>query len=158
MLSTRRRIDHQITFKTSPLGLKLAPGDFIRLMDTQLAGLQTTANAAVLSDGSLLTAEAPADGTYETFVYRKGSESISEETVEIVDGKVVDMSLIGSMINMPNTQERYGFYQIVQISLDEDFMVEIRANHHPVNDKSESKIVKDVLVDPNNRFSLNGRL
>jgi hypothetical protein len=158
MLSTRRRIDHQITFKTSPLGLKLAPGDFIRLMDTQLAGLQTTANAAVLSDGSLLTAEAPADGTYETFVYRKGSECISEETVEIVDGKVVDMSLIGSMINMPNTQERYGFYQIVQISLDEDFMVEIRANHHPVNDKSESKIVKDVLVDPNNRFSLNGRL
>ena len=157
MLSTRRRIDHQITFKTSPLGLNLAPGDFIQLLDTQLAALQTQANIAVLDDGSLLTAMPVADGTYEAYVYRKGSIEVTEETITIMEGVVTDTTLIGSLINMPNIQERYGFYQIVQITLDSDFMVEIRAAHHPVNENFESKIVKDVLVDPNPRFSLNGR-
>jgi len=149
LLSVRRRVDHTVKFKTVPQGVKLAPGDYFRI-NTEIAPYDASRNIVVSEDLSLLTGTSVADGTYETHLWRLGSEGVVTEQVEIKDGRVVDETLRHALMNIPSIAKRHGVYQVAEISLDEDGLVEVTGSHFPVNDDLSSKIVDDILFE--NRY------
>lgn len=149
LLSIRRRVDHTVKFKTVPQGVSLAPGEYFRI-DTEIAPYDQTRNIVVSEDLSLLAGTSVADGIYETHLWRLGSEGVVTEQVEVKDGRVVDETLRHALMNIPSIAKRHGVYQVAEISLDEDGLVEVTGSHFPVNDDLSSKIVDDILFE--NRY------
>ena len=144
MLSIRRRVDHVIEFLTTPNGLSVAPGDFIRV-ESQASPYEVYRNGAVEADGKIRTPTPLADGTHKAYVYKEGSETVDEMELEVKDGYALNPELYGSLFNVPGIARRLGVYQVESVGLEEDGSVKVTGSHHPVFDDLSSKIVSDVL-------------
>ena len=153
LMSLRRRVDHTVTFKTLPDGLKLAPGDYIRF-DTNSAPYRALYSGVIRADGTLLCVSPPPDGTYDGHFYLANASSVTDHSFTILNGKVVGSQFYGALFNIPNSPslkgggsipERLGVYLVEQITLGEDALVEVVASHFPVDQNNVSKIVNDVL-------------
>jgi hypothetical protein len=142
LLSTRRRIDHTIEFQTSPFGMALAPGDYIKV-ETTSSPLEININARV--DGDLKVIGSVQDGTYEAIIYRQASDSVKREQITVVNGRVEDKTLAFSLFAIPLAQRRLGVYMVEELSLGDNGMVDVKASHHPVDVGGRSKIVLDLL-------------
>ena len=151
MLSIRKRVDHVVEFKTTPSGLSLAPGDFIRI-DTEMAPYENYQNGIIRSDLRVFAAVPVPDGINRMYVYRPGSVSVELESVEVKDGKATDPGLANALFNrpsmlrnVPGIARRLMVYQVETIGIEEDGLVKITGSHHPVFDDLSSKIVHDVM-------------
>lgn len=144
LLSVRRRVDHVISFKTTPTGISLAPGSYIRF-DSNLPHFETSKNVAISSDLEVVSPTALENGTYTAYVYRQGSQGVVTEDIEIINNKVTDASLRFALLNIPRTVRAWNVYQVDEVTLDENGLVEVKASHFPVYDDMRSKIVDDLL-------------
>ena len=152
LLAARRRIDHTIEFSTSPFGIALAPGDYIKV-DTVSSPLETRISGRIGND--LKVIGDIADGTHPATIYRQASDQVVNEDLTIVDGCVTDETLRNSLFAIPLTQRRLGVYMIEELALDEEGMVEVKASHHPVSANGVSKINLDLtLRGDDDRFTL----
>lgn len=148
LLSIRKRVDHVIKFQTTPSGLDLAPGDYIRI-ETAAAPYNSLYNGVVQEDGSIVTPIALDNGSYTAYIYRQGSSQVVEETISVTDNKVSDSTLTNALINIPSIARRFGVYVVEELSIDEGGLVSITASHFPVFEDQSSKIVSDVLTTSN---------
>lgn len=144
LLSVRRRVDHVITFKTAPTGLSLAPGSYIRV-DSQISPYESSRNIVINKELELVTPTPLDDGTYSAHIYRQGTDEVITEDIEVKNNKVVDTTLRYALMNIPSIARRWGVYQVDQVTLEEDGLVEIKASHFPVFNDMRSKIVDDIL-------------
>ena len=154
LLSLRKRVDHMVEFETTTADLSIAPGDYIRV-DTQASPYESTRNVVVRSDGTLLSASVISDGVHHAAVYRQGSECVTQEVIEIVNGRVTDEGLHGALFNVNPIARRFGTYLVESVTLNEEGVVEVRASHYPVFKDLSSKIVDDVKwANRNDKFEV----
>lgn len=152
LLASRRRVDHTIEFSTSPFGIALAPGDYIKV-DTISSPLETRISGRVGDD--LQVIGNVDDGTYRATIYRQAADEVVTEDIVIADGRVTDETLRNSLFAIPLTQRRLGVYMVEELRLDEEGMVEVKASHHPVDEAGVSKINLDLtLRGDDDRFTL----
>jgi len=145
LLSLRRRVDHTIEFQTTPFGLSLAPGDFIRVETSMSTQGSSESTGIVRADGQLRTLTPVEDGTYKTLVYKVGATALEEIEMTVKGGKAVDPSLHNALFDIPTIQRRHNSYQVEEVALEEEGIVTIRASHHPVDQLDRSKIVADLF-------------
>lgn len=152
LLASRRRVDHTIEFATSPFGIALAPGDYIKV-ETVSSPLETRISGRIGND--LQVIGNVANGTHTATIYRQAADSVVTEEIVIADGRVTDETLRNSLFAIPLLERRLGVYMIEELSLDEEGMVQVKASHHPVNDSGVSRIALDLLARGNDdRFTL----
>lgn len=157
MLSVRRRVDHVVEFKTTPEGVGVAPGDFIRI-DSNGSPYEEFRNGVVLDDGTIRSPSPMPDGIHRVFVYLGGeSDEVKEMEMEVKDGKVLDPGLFGALFNAPGIAKRFGMYQVESVGIEEDGCVKITGSHHPVFADLSSKIVYDVMHPERFRVVEEGR-
>jgi hypothetical protein len=152
MLSTRRRVDHVIEFKTNPEGLSLAPGDFIRV-DTKMSPYENFQNGVVTTEGAVVSPAPIKDGKQMAYVFRQGTTEVILEEIEFLNNRVTDETLFGALFNVPNIARRLGIYAVESIGIEEDGLIKITGSHHPVFEDLSSKIVYDVL-HPTEQFTV----
>lgn len=144
LLSIRRRVDHVIQFQTSPVGLKLAPGNFIKVV-TQTAPVSAALNAVIsIDNGAILAMDPLANGTYEVSAYRVGGQAVEELTITVEDNRVTDESLWGTIFSTITPDVEGHTYLVEEISVGEDVLCTITASHFPMKD-GQSVIATDVL-------------
>ena len=149
LLSIRRRIDHVVRFKTSPYGLQLAPGDYIKVV-TQVAPYTSARNGVINADnGSILSADPLADGTYSVFAYRPGGSEVETISLTISNGKATNTDYWGMVYTYTDTSINQNVYMIEELTLDEDGLVSISASHTPIENDA-SQVALDVITA--NRF------
>ena len=151
LLSVRRRVTHTIGFKTTPEGLYLAPGQYIRVI-TKASPNVSYQNGVVDSAGNVTSLAGTLSGTYEVFAYRAGDDDVRFTTLTVINGVTTDASLFGSLFTVRSDQVNCNIYQVEQITMDEDGLVEVQASHFPCDQNLRSLIVQDVL-DPS-RFEI----
>lgn len=145
LLSVRRRIDHMIRFKTTPYGLQLAPGDYIKVV-TQVTPYTASRNGVINADnGAILSADPLADGTYDVFAYAPGGSGVETVTITVSNGKVTDSAYWGMVYTYTDTSINQNVYMIEELTLDEDGLVNISASHCPVEDDA-SQVALDVVT------------
>lgn len=145
LLSIRRRVDHIVRFKTSPYGLQLAPGDYIKVV-TQVAPYTASRNGVINADnGSILSADPLADGTYTVFAYRPGGTEVETISLTIANGKATDTDYWGLVYTYTDTTINQNVYMIEELTLDEDGLVSISASHTPVEGDA-SQVALDVIT------------
>ena len=151
LLSTRRRIDHVVKFKTIADGIVIAPGTYIRV-DTLASPYEGMMNGVVRSDGSILSASTFEDGARRGFVYYAGSDGVVETDISIANGQVADPAMRGALFNIPTVQKRFGVYLVDEVTFEDDGLVSVIASHHPVDKIGRSKITADVFMPSSFRF------
>lgn len=145
MLAVRRHITHAVTFKTSPEGLNLKPGDYIRVV-TESNPFSPAKVGVVLGDGSISSAATLRDGSYPVTFYNPGSavDDMEEGTLVVADGKAADHRMRGVIYSMRETDTKIGVYHVDSLTLDEDGLVEVTATNFPCNDQLQSLINLDL--------------
>lgn len=144
LLSVRRRVDHGIKFKTSPDGLALGPGDYIKVY-TQMNPYSPAGNGVVRSDLSISSATKLKDGTHDVFAYRSGEDELISTTIEIKDGRATDPTLASTLFSLRSESISEHVYQVEQLTMNSDASVEIVASYFPTDGDGYSLIAKDVM-------------
>lgn len=149
MLSVRRRIDHAISFSTSPLGLKLGPGDLIEVITSSAPDSTAYVGAVSADDGRIVIAQHMDDGAHEVTGYVPGAADAKTVQLTIKDGHATDPALFGMVFSSLVPRPAQNIYLVEQLDLNDDGMVEITASHFPRGeDNRRSIIAMDVLDEP----------
>lgn len=150
LLSIRRRVTHTVSFKTIPDALGIQPGSYIRVI-TESTTYSATNNGGITDAGSLVSISSIEDGAYDALVYNPQTGDITEQRITISNSTVSDPSLYGCLFTLVSLQVSAGVYQVEQLTLDEDGLVNISAVHVPVDSTGASIVAKDVLTEGNFR-------
>lgn len=150
LLSIRRRVTHTISFKTVPDALQIQPGSYIRVI-TSSTSYSAANNGAVTDAGELVTVSTIQNGTYDALVYYPTTSELKEQRITISNNRVTASSLYGTLFTLLSSQVNQGLYQVEQLTLDEDGLVNIAAVEVPVDSSGASIVAKDVLTESNFR-------
>ena len=150
LLSIRRRVTHTISFKTVPDALQIQPGSYIRVI-TSSTSYSAANNGAVTDAGELVTVSTIQNGTYDALVYYPTTSELKEQKITISNNRVTASSLRGTLFTLLSSQVNQGLYQVEQLTLDEDGLVNIAAVEVPVDSSGASIVAKDVLTESNFR-------
>ena len=144
MLSIRRRVDHGISFKTTPYGINLAPGNYIRVV-TESAPYSATRNGVISpDDGHIISAQPLLEGNHQVMAYRPGSDAAEEYTLTVSNGSVADQATWGTVFTVLEPRQQQNVYRVESLELDEEGLVAVTASHFPT-ENGRSMIADDVL-------------
>lgn len=147
-LSVRRRVTHTVSFKTTPYGLNLAPGNYIRVA-TEASPYHAANNGVIAADGTVTSSGTITDGSYPIFYYDRISSDTKEGEMTVADGRVIEPALHDTLFTVKYAAASQGVYQVEQLTLDEDGLVEIVAAEHPVDEGLVSLIARDITNGAN---------
>jgi hypothetical protein len=144
----RRRVTHTVSFKTTPYGLNLAPGNYIRVA-TEASPYHAANNGVIAADGTVTSSGTITDGSYPIFYYDRISSDTKEGEMTVADGRVIEPALHDTLFTVKYAAASQGVYQVEQLTLDEDGLVEIVAAEHPVDEGLVSLIARDITNGAN---------
>ena len=147
LLALRKHVTHTIEFKTSPQGLSLAPGDYIKVV-TQANPFTKSRIGTVDSEGRILSIDDLPDGDYEVTYYTPGAEDIQRGTLTVENS--VSTTLKNVVFSWGQATNTSGVYMVEQLTIDEELMVSVVASSFPVDDSGVSMISKDILAKDDN--------
>ena len=149
LLSLRRRVTHTVTFKTTPEGLNLAPGQYIKVI-TQASPYQAANNGVIEADGTLVMSREISDNTYPIYYYNANLTEVVEGSMTVVDGKVLESDLYDTIITLRYPGTSAEIYQVQQLTLEEDGLVQVVAVEHPTDQSGVSEIARDLVQGSGN--------
>ena len=147
-LSVRRNIAHTISFKTTPYGNALAPGDFIRVVTQQ--NIYNTAiynDGYITEDGSVISSEPMAQNQqHDVFLWDRSDREVKETQIFIdINNKVQsDKNAFFAVRDQSNTYNLV--YLVESLQLDQDGLVQVVASHYPVTLARKSVISEEINV------------
>ena len=162
-LSSRFHRTHAVTFKTTPYGLSLAPGEFIRVV-TQSGYTNTERTGIIDSKGRIITSSKPLAkapnsnqyATFEAYIWNKSQENVTKVVIDPVLGSQMpgsdhpevaftqNTAHWNSIFAEVNTSVNNRVYMVDSLDLDEEGLVQITASYFPVNSQGESLIAEDL--------------
>ena len=145
-MSLRRRVTHTITFKTTPYGLDLAPGDYCRVI-TEATPYSSANNGVVDSDGDITAVTTMEDGTYTVFYWNSSFDDPVTDIMTVASGKAVEPKFYNSIFTIEDATVSSSTYMIEQLTIDEGGLVQIVAAHFPTTSELNSIIALDLLND-----------
>ena len=148
LLSIRRRVTHTVTFKTLPDALGIQPGSYIKVITASTA-YSANNNGAITDSGTLVSVSTIENGTYDAMVYDPATSQVLEHRITVSGGSVADSSLYGTLFTLLSETVSKGVYQVEQLTLDEDGLVNVSAVEVPVDSTGASIVAKDVLTESN---------
>jgi len=143
-MSLRRRVDHMVTFKTTPFGINLAPGNFIRIVTASTPYSATRNGVVNPTTGAVLAVTPLADGSHQVMAYKPGSDAVEEVTMTVKNGIVAEPALQGAVFSSLVPVQNQTVYRVESLELDEEGMVSVAASHYPT-ENGRSVIADDVL-------------
>jgi hypothetical protein len=150
LLALRQRVTHRVSFKTTPYGLNIGPGKYIKI-DVPEVPTRPSAIGVIGADGKVLTDLDLTDGDYDLLVYQRQNKAVERTTITIANGVVEDPALWGSVFSSLTPDSVATTYLVEEVNIDEDGLVDIKASHFPTDSDGKSLIAKDVL-DLDGRF------
>jgi len=150
LLSIRRRVTHTVSFKTVPDALGIQPGSYIRVI-TEATTYSATNNGGITDAGTLVSVTSIASGSYDALIYNPTTGAVTEQRITIQNNAVTESALRGCLFTLLSLQTNASVYQVEQLTLDEDGLVNVSAVEVPVDSTGVSIVAKDVLTEANFR-------
>ena len=145
-MSLRRQVTHSVKFRTTPYGISLAPGDYIRVL-TEASPYQPANNGVIDESGNITSATTLADGEYSIIYYVSGNEETQTGNLTVADGLAVQPALFNSVFTINNVTVSSNTYMVEQLTLGEDGLVDVVATEFPSTSTLNSLVALDLLND-----------
>lgn len=151
LLSLRRRVTHTIRFSTTPYGLDLAPGDFIKVV-TQTSPYNPAKNGTIDGSGNIVSVQPLENGQYNILYYIGDFGEVQKGTMTVSNAKATEVALRNAVFTIVDATVSQNVYTVEQLTLTEDGTVQISASEFPCDTNGASLIAQDVLRDANFTF------
>ena len=139
-IKLRELVGHTIAFRTTPYGLDLAPGDFIKVA-TVTSPYDAAKNGTIDGSGVITSASTISDGSYNIFYYPTADNlDIQTGTLNVSGGSTTQSEFFSSVFTVQETTVSATIYRVEQITLEEDASVSIIASEFPCNSNDASLI------------------
>jgi len=148
LMSLRRYVDHTITFETSPDGLGIGPGSYIRVYLQSLA-YSSASNGVIDAVGNITSVNPLADGGYTVFAYKSGDDAPVSRALTVSGGVTTQSELFSSIFSLEQAQLTSRIYQVEQVSLNEDSICQVSATVVPTTSSDASQVAVDVVTAAN---------
>ena len=145
-LSIRRRVTHTVRFRTTPYGLNLAPGDYIKVV-TEANPYSAARNGTINAAGVITSASTLTDGQYNILYYKTGADDVASATLTVSGGKAAEQSLWNTIFTIVESTTSENIYMVEQLTLADDNTVQIVASEFPCDSNLVSLIAKDITAD-----------
>jgi hypothetical protein len=132
----KRLVTHQVTFETIPQQATLSPGRCCRLAMETVA-YETARNGAILADGTIVSSEPIADGTYDALLWN-GSSQTQEVGLVILGGRAVNQGQVVFCLAERNATEMT--YKVQSMAFNDAGNIAVTALHWPTDDDGLSLI------------------
>lgn len=149
LLSLRRRVTNTVTFKTTPDGLNLAPGQYIKVI-TQASPYQAANNGIIEADGTLVMSQDLEDNAYPIWYFNWDQDTTVEGSMTVVGGKVIEEELWDTIVTLRYPGISTQIYQVQELTLEEDGLVQVVALEHPTNAAGVSQLGLDLIKGSGN--------
>jgi hypothetical protein len=143
IIRMRRIPEHAVKFETTHEGIVAAiqPGDYIRVA-LDLNYYDELRNGVVLQDGSLVSTQPFANGSYTVLAWDPTSQNVPAQTTLTVSNNGKTASPSGIIFTLVNSETRSRTYQIERISPVQEGGFSIEAVHMPVNSSGILKMAE----------------
>lgn len=143
IIRMRRIPEHAVKFETTHEGIVAAiqPGDYIRVA-LDLNYYDELRNGVVLQDGSLVSTQPFANGSYTVLAWDPTSQNVPAQTTLTVSNNGKTASPSGIIFTLINSETRSRTYQIERISPVQEGGFSIEAVHMPVNSSGILKMAE----------------
>jgi predicted phage tail protein len=148
LMALRRRVTHVVKFKTSPYGIDLAPGDYVKVI-TQASPYSAANNGVISATGAITSAIELEDGRYSITYWIQADDDIKTATLTVADGKAVEPALWGAVFTISDVTVSSTVYMVEQLTLNEDGLVDVVAVEFPCTSTDNSLICLDILSESN---------
>jgi hypothetical protein len=145
-LSIRRRLTHTVKFQTTPYGMDLAPGEYIRVI-TEANVYSAANNGVVAADGTVTAVSELPDGRYTVFYWNSNFDDPTTDQMTVSNGKALESKFFSSIFTVESPTVSSNIYMIEQLTLTEDGLVDIVAAHFPATSTFNSRIALDITTD-----------
>lgn len=144
-VSLRRRVTHTCSFSTTPYGLDLAPGDYIRVI-TETSPYSAVRTGTIAADGTITLATSIENGDYSIIYYTTSTDDadVEEVTIRVNDGVAQDWSAGAAIFSLVDTLTSENVYRVEQLTLNPENTVEIVASEFPCDNRLRSLIAQDI--------------
>ena len=144
-LALRHHIKHTCSFQTTPYGLDLAPGDYIRVT-TESSPYNAANNGTVSASGVITSVTTLEDGAYEVLYYSTSGDNsdVEQATMQISNGKATDSKFNSSIFSVVSTTNSQNVYRVEQLTLNQENTVEIVASEFPCDSGLVSLMARDL--------------
>ena len=135
-LSTRKEVDHGITFETPPNSVfGLLAGDYIRVL-TEATHTSRFNNGSIDSEG-YVTSRATISGSINTYCWTPGTlGGIEEKTFSVGSDGKNSLGLTNKLFAQVDSTTEDRIYKVESITYGEEGFIQIAASHAPlINDK-----------------------
>ena len=144
-LALRHHVKHTCSFQTTPYGLDLAPGDYIRVT-TETSPYNAANNGSVSASGVITSATTLENGEYNVLYYSTATDTsdVEEATMQVSDGKATDSKFNSSIFSVVSTTNSQNVYRVEQLTLSQENTVEIVASEFPCDSGLVSLMARDL--------------
>jgi len=144
-LALRHHVKHTCSFQTTPYGLDLAPGDYIRVT-TESSPYNAANNGTVSASGVITSVTTLEDGAYEVLYYSTSGDNsdVEQATMQISNGKATDSRFNSSIFSVVSTTNSQNVYRVEQLTLNQENTVEIVASEFPCDSGLVSLMARDL--------------
>ena len=134
-LTTRKHIDHTISFKTTPSSaMALNAGDYIKVI-SNATHTSRFYNGSVDGEGNITaTAELIDAPDYDIFYWkpRSGEQSVIEGQMPVAGMKTGDETFFNSIFTLKMKNELKRVYRIDSLTVDDEGYVDVTGTHQPL--------------------------
>ena len=158
-LTVRKLVTHTISFKTTPYGLKIEPGDIIKVTTEsnpyQAATTGTVSSTGVVTGPSSAIIDGWKNKSKNVYYWDSDSESdVAEGSMALNgEGKVTVTEFKNIIFSLIESNTSTDMYKVQQITLENDMTVSVVAGHFPCGDDNKSEIVKSVIDNERYTFT-----
>ena len=145
-MSLRRRVTHSVRFRTTPYGISLAPGDFIRVL-TEASPYQPANNGVIDESGNITSATTLSDGVYTIIYYVSGGDETKTGALTVANGKALESAVFNSVFTINDVTVSSNTYMVEQLTLGEDGLVDVAATEFPSTSTLNSLVALDLLSE-----------
>jgi len=131
LINIRFHVTHVISFKTLPSGLALQPGQYFRV-SSQARHVERFQNGYVLEDGTVVSSNPMAAGSYTVYFWRSGMTQVEERSMVIGANGKTTPEFTNSVFTEYNDTTSNRLYKAEMIAYDIDGMVEVTGSHVPL--------------------------
>ena len=131
LINMRYHITHVISFKTLPNGLALQPGQYFRV-SSQARHVEQFQNGYVLEDGTVVSSNPMAAGSYTVYFWRSSMTQVEERSMVIGATGKTTPEFANSVFTQYSSSTSNRLYKSEMIAYDSDGMVEITGSHVPL--------------------------
>ena len=124
--------------------MNLAPGQYIKVA-TQASPYQAANNGVIEADGTLIMSKDLEDNIYPIYYLESDTDIVEEGSMTVKSGKVVETALWDSIVTLRYPGVSTQIYQVQELTLEEDGLIQIVALEHPTDNAGVSEIARDLV-------------